>query len=195
VSNPTVPRLHGFPKIHKIISASIPLKMRPIVSNINSPNYKLGKWLIKKLKHLPKYDGCSIKNSFEIVEKIKNLVLDDDEILISFDVESLFPSVPVDKALLAMDEWLTQSVVELKEKEAYLSIANLCMTDSYFQFRDKCYKLNFGTSMGNPISPLIADLFLSKLEKDLKEKNLLPEGETARGNARTGSISIYVNRR
>lgn len=28
--------------------------------------------------------------------------------------------------------------------------------------------------MGNPISPLIADLFLSKLEKQLKERNLLP---------------------
>lgn len=49
------------------------------------------------------------------------------------------------------------------------------MTDSYFKFREKFYKLNFGTSMGNPISPLMADLFLSKLEKNLKDRNLLPK--------------------
>lgn len=79
-----------------------------------------------------------------------------------------------DEALVAMDEWLTENGIEIKKKEAFLWIAKLCTADSYFQFREKFYKLNFGTSMGNPISPLIADLFLSKLEKQLKEKNLLP---------------------
>lgn len=94
--------------------------------------------------------------------------------MVSFDVESLFPSVPVDEALVAMDEWLTENMVDLKQKEAFLAVASLCMEDSYFKFREKFYKLGFGTSMGNPISPLIADLFLSKLEKSLKERNLLP---------------------
>lgn len=131
VSNPNVPRLHGLSKIHKIGR----LKMRPIVSNINSPNYKLGKWLIKKLKHLPIMDGCSIKNSLEMIEKIKSLVLEDDEVLVSFDVESLFPSVPIDEAMVSMEEWLTQHEVEFKQKKAFLSVANLCMTDSYFKFR------------------------------------------------------------
>lgn len=169
VSNPAVPRLHGLPKIHK----DGPLKMRPIVSNVNSPNYKIAKWLMKQVRHLHKLDGCPINNSFGMIEN-KNLVLSDDEILISFDVESLFPSVPVNDALIAMDEWLTENEVEQNKKGVLLSIANLCMTDSYFKFRDKFYKLNFGTSVGNPILTLIASLFLSKMEKDLKERNLLP---------------------
>lgn len=72
-----------FPKNTKLV----------LSKTINSPNYKLGKRLIKQLKHLPKLDCSSIKNSFEMAEKIKNLVLEDDEILLSFDVEFLFSSV------------------------------------------------------------------------------------------------------
>lgn len=170
VSNPRVPMLHGLPKIHK----SGPLRMRPIVSNINSPNYKLAKWLIRQLKDFPRLNGCSIKNSIEIVENIKELIIADDEILISFDVEALFPSIPVDEALDAMDEWLTNSDIEVNQKHIFLLVAKTCMGDSYFQFRDNFYKLSFGTSMGNPISPLIADLFMSKFEMRLKCQNLLP---------------------
>lgn len=89
-------------------------------------------------------NGCSVKNSLEMVEKLKNLVIDDDEVLVSLDVESLFPSVPIEEAMVSMDKWLTQHNVELEKKKVFLSIANLCMTDSYFQFREKFYKLIFG---------------------------------------------------
>lgn len=77
VSNPLVPKLYGLPKIHKIG----PLKMRPVVSNINSPNYRIAKWLLKDIKYLPLQEGCSIKNSFEFVNKIKDVILEDDEFI------------------------------------------------------------------------------------------------------------------
>jgi len=42
------PRLYGLPKIHK---EGVP--MRPIVSNIGAPMYKLAKYLAGFLNHLP----------------------------------------------------------------------------------------------------------------------------------------------
>lgn len=48
------------------------------------------------------------------------------------------------------------------------------MQQSFFQFREIIYKVEFGTNMGNPLSPLIAELFMSAMEINLKNRNLLP---------------------
>lgn len=70
--------------------------------------------------------------------------------------------------------WLNEVGVEQSKKEVYISATKLCLDDSYFQFRNKFYKLLQGTSMGNSISPLIANLVMSKMEMSLKSRNLLP---------------------
>ena len=60
------------------------------------------------------------------------------------------------------------------ENEALLSqipeiiqLIKLCMDSSYFSFREKFYTQRFGTPMGSPLSPLIADIFMEKLEMDV----------------------------
>ena len=54
----------------------------------------------------------SVKNSIDFIDRIKDGVIEEDDILVSFDVVSLFTSVPVDCAikcifdLLAVDDSL-----------------------------------------------------------------------------------------
>ncbi|XP_055308689.1 uncharacterized protein LOC129572701 [Sitodiplosis mosellana] len=50
----------------------------------------------------------------------------------------------------------------------------MCMDHSYFQFLDSFYHVSIGTNMGNPLSPLISELFMSAFERKLKQENLLP---------------------
>lgn len=169
ISNPIVPRLYGLPKIHKQGN-----KMRPIVSSINSPCYKIAKWLINELKILDQPISKSIKNSFQLVKRLENVELDDNDILVSFDIISLFPNVPIVESLIAMDEWLDLNNIEEEKKKVYLATAKLCMNHSFFQFNHKFYKLDQGANMGNPLSPLMAELFLAKFETTLENNNLLP---------------------
>lgn len=89
-------------------------------------------------------------------------------------MSSLFPSIPVDIALDQLKKHLNESTIENEKKEIYYKLAKMCMEQSYFQFREKIYKVEVGTNMGNPLSPLIAELFMAKFEMDLKEKGLLP---------------------
>lgn len=49
------------------------------------------------------------------------------------------------------------------------------MNHSFFQFRGKIYNVEFGSSMGNPFSPLIAELFMASFEINLRERNMLPK--------------------
>lgn len=169
VSNPILPKLYALPKTHKEGK-----KMRPIVSNVNAPCYRLAKWLVKELKCLPKLETLSVKNSFDFVNKIKHETVNDNEIMISFDVSSLFPSIPVNLAIDEMEKYLNNVVIDNDKKSVYLETARLCMNQSFFEFRGKIYKVEHGTNMGNPLSPIIAEFFMSALEIKLKKEGKLP---------------------
>ena len=85
-----VPRIYGLPKIHK---PDWPL--RPIVSFINSPLYNLSKFMAKILTPLIHSNNLSIKNSFKLIDKIYNFKINDNDLMLSFDVVSLFTKIPV----------------------------------------------------------------------------------------------------
>ena len=54
-------------------------KRRPIMSFINSPLYNLFKFFVKILSPLAGRTGHTVKNSYEFVDTITGLKLDDDE--------------------------------------------------------------------------------------------------------------------
>jgi len=170
VPNAKVPKLYGLPKIHKAGN-----KMRPIVASIDAPTQKLSKWLVNQFKTLPPIESLSVKNSFEFAEKIKNLQIANDELMVSFDVTSLFPSIPVEEAIHSLEEHLTKHNVPPDKKQIYIKATKLCMGHNICQFRNNFYKIESGTTMGNSLSPLLAEFFMAKFEIDLKERNLLPK--------------------
>ncbi|XP_062537986.1 uncharacterized protein LOC134206299 [Armigeres subalbatus] len=42
-------------------------------------------------------------------------------------------------------------------------MVELCLNNSYFMFRDKYYQQTFGTAMGSPLSPILADYVMEDL--------------------------------
>lgn len=169
-SNPLVPRIYGLPKIHKPGN-----KMRFIVSNIGSPSHNLAKFLVKQFAALKPMDDFSIKNAYELIDSLKNVEICDDETLISFDITSFYPSVPIDDALTALENWLARQSLSPLERLAYYEMTAVCMKQNYFQFRKKFYHQKTGTAMGNPLSPFMCNLFMVEIEKNLSENNLFPK--------------------
>lgn len=62
-------------------------------------------------------------------------IVEPDEVMVSFDVESLFPSIPIPLALMELENYLLKINIEGKKKDAYLHVAKICMEQNYFQFR------------------------------------------------------------
>lgn len=162
VSNPIVPRLHGLPKVHKI-----PLKMRPIVSNISAPTYKVAKWLVKTFNGLNSSEGRYVKNSNDFVEKIKDVRIGDDEIMVSFDIVSLYPNVPLPAAIESIVNWLRTTNTTESQQSVLADATRVCMYQNQFQFRNKFYKLRKGTSNGNPLSCFVSNVFMCRFEEEL----------------------------
>ena len=83
--------------IPKLNKTGIPL--RPIVSFIGSTTYELSKHLVTLLSPLVGNTPYTIKNAIEWKEVSASIKVNPNEELVSFDVVSLFTSIPTDVAI------------------------------------------------------------------------------------------------
>ena len=72
---------------------------RPIVSFVNSPTYNVSRYLARVLSPVVGNTDNTVKNSQNFAEFIRGQTLDADQMLVSFDVVSLFTKIPVDLAI------------------------------------------------------------------------------------------------
>lgn len=87
------PRIYGAPKIHK---TNVPL--RSIVSCVNTMAYDLSGFLARILSPLTgKFNLTEKSGEFAMI--IRQETIQTDEVMISFDVESLFINVPIEDAV------------------------------------------------------------------------------------------------
>lgn len=101
-------------------------QMRPIASNINVPTQKIAKWLIQQFKLLDPPPRLCFE--FHFVDKIKNSKITRNE-AVSFDVKSLFPSIPIDKALELLDKWLESKDVPEPQRNMFTELAEVYGTE------------------------------------------------------------------
>ena len=91
----------GKTKIHVKDSCPLP-PFRPIVSSIGSYNYQLAKYLCNLLTAAISYDHCT-KDSFRFADEMQK-VRYPSLFMVSFDLESLFPKIPLAETInLAVD--------------------------------------------------------------------------------------------
>ena len=162
-SGHNVPRLYGLPKTHKI---DIPL--RPILSMSGSPTHRTASWLSKLLEPVRDiYGNYRISDSFEFVSKIRNLNVNDCK-LVSFDVTSLFTSVPVYETIEIILSTIRDKQIDLGIDLGILrDLLLLCVTDVQFTFNGQFYRQIDGVAMGSCLGPLFADIFIGHLESQV----------------------------
>lgn len=173
-SNPTLPRIKGLPKIHKPGN-----EMREIVSAEGSPTHRIAKWLVQQFQNLGQQSGStSIRNTKEFTQHLMSTEQpNEEEMMVSFDVKALFPSIPVKETIGLLEVWLNEQLPGPLGKERvkqYMKLTRLCMEENFFIFREKFYKQTKGAPMGNPLSPFISEVFMAKLERDLCFKGQMP---------------------
>ena len=84
----------------------------------------------------------------------------------SFDVKSLFTSIPPQLVLQRTETAIQQSTVKLPlPTEDIMDLLNLCLTSTYFQYNGKHYKQLHGTAMGSRVSVVVAEIVMQHVEE------------------------------
>ena len=148
--------LYGLPKTHK---DNIP--MRPILSAINTFNYKLAKFLCPILQPIAS-NQHTIPSTQAFAKEIQTMHFNHPIYLASFDITSLYTNIPVDETIeIALDSLCDHNdkFVNLDRKELK-TLLQLATKDNIFYFNETLYKQVDGCAMGSPLSGTIANVFM-----------------------------------
>jgi hypothetical protein len=123
--------LYGLSKIHK---SGIPL--RPVVSSVGSPCYAVAGFIQIILKPLAGNSEASMKNKDHFIQLLKPIELQDQDILVSFDVVSLFTNVQIEESLQVIETKLDTDQEKIEhfnlKTEVIVEIFEVCMRTTYF---------------------------------------------------------------
>lgn len=130
--------------------------------------YETAKYIAEILSPLVSKNGYALNNSAEIVSEFKNFTLRDIDVLF-FYVTPLFTKVSIDKSLeiifdqLENDPSLTSpsSLTPANIRD----LLNICLKKTYFIYDFQIYTHVEGASMGSPMSPTVADLYMELFEE------------------------------
>ena len=156
--------MYGLCKVHKDIIDNCP-PFRPILSAINTPTYKLAKFLVPILKSLTSNE-YTVKDSFAFAEEI---VEQDSEFFMgSLDVDSLFTNIPLEETIDICTNTLFENMekVEGLSKIEFKEVLSLATKESYFIFKEQLYEQvdRFATVL--PLFPTLDNVFLVYFEKN-----------------------------
>ena len=166
--------LYGLPKTHKEN-----LAMRPILSATQTYNYALTKWLDDKLKPLA-INHYTITDTFEFVNEVNALTLNDGDVLVSYDVSSLFTNVPLDETIHILadkafaNDWFNETHHLYLSKQDLVDLLEGATKDQLFLFNGQLYEQTNGVAMGSPLGPLLANVFMCSIEETLDREGKMP---------------------
>jgi hypothetical protein len=138
------------PKIHKAADSwTLPNKMppgRPIVSDCNSESKNVAGFIDSFFKPPAMKHPSFIKNTYDFVNKISNLTIPDNCLLITLDVESMYTNIDHDKGLTAVSE-----AIGLRGPlyDGIMQLLELSLKNNDFMFNGEWYLQTTGTSIGH----------------------------------------------
>ena len=105
-------------------------------------------------------------DSFHVAEEICKQ--DPDLYMASLHVDSLFTIIPMDKTIdicIISFHNVNENTTKIPEN-VFLYLLNIVTKDSFFMFSYKLYKQIEGESLGSPLGPALANIFVCSFENN-----------------------------
>lgn len=138
---------------------------RIIVNSKNSPSYNISSFLNSILTTAEIENQYNFKNSFVLKKMLDNLRLVDGDILVSFDVISMYDRIPmelVDRAL--KKRWQYIEAITPIPWEKFQQLVKFAVRESnYVEWNGKFYKQIDGLTIGGCVSGILADFVVTDI--------------------------------
>ena len=165
-SDPIPPRLYGTIKAHKP-EKNYP--MRTTMPTIRTPAYGISKYLVEIIQPTLNKNNNKIQNSTSFVHEEKDWKIEPTEIQMSYDVVNLYSSVPLDRSIQVIVEFLQDDHAELK-KTTKLNLTDiqqlleLCLSECYFLYNNIIWTLGNSGPTGLSIMVVLSECYLQRIE-------------------------------
>ena len=105
--------------------------------------YLLARQLSRILKPLVGASGYILNKTEDLSAKMRGVELRDDEVLVSYDVKSLFTNVPVNESIAICEKRLREDE-SLKDRtemsvETIIKLLSFCLTSTTFVYKGQHY--------------------------------------------------------
>ena len=152
----------GYPKLHKE-----PLKLRPVISTRNAPHSRGARHCAQVLSgYVGLISEAHIRNTRHFTEKMRRCKAKGK--LLSLDIKSLYPNVPVPEAIDVVRNCTTGPNPTFKNfpvsPELFCDLLDVCMSFNQFSFAGNHYRQVSGCPIGCSLSSVLANIFLEYFE-------------------------------
>ena len=159
-----IPRLRGQLKVHK---ENCP--MRLITSTKNTILAPISKYAFSYIQQLRETINHTISSTSKFINEISKIKTENNDNLVSLDIQDLFTNVPVMRAIDIAINRIGQSEKFCEYKLAKTDLKQiliLSLSNNYCKFNEKYFRQKQGLPMGNTLSPILADLYTDEYIKN-----------------------------
>ena len=136
---------------------------RPILSALETPTYKIAKYLVPILEPLTN-NKYTMKDSLNFATKI--VEQDSSNFLGRLDIDSLFTSIPLKETITNNLPFKNSDIVHGLKKNKFKYLLSSATKNSYFIFNNILYKQSDVLIMESLLGPLLANAFLAHHEQN-----------------------------
>lgn len=173
-SEPRPRRFYIFPKIHKDPETwTVPWEIppgRPIVSDCGSETYATADYIDHYLYPLFIKRPGYIKDTYHIIELVKDLSVPLDSLFFTIDVESLYTNIDIPAGLATVKRFFQKFPDRKRPDEEILKLLEINLKCNDFEFIGECYLQIKGTAMGKRFAPSYANIFMADWEEQALAK-------------------------
>ena len=177
LTDPVIPRRRYFyllPKIHKDPETwPVPLVVppgRPIVSDCDSESYRVAEYLDFVLNPLSTKHESYIKDTYDFLDKIKNITIEEPCFIFTMDVDSLYTNIDTERGLQAVVRILGKFPDPRRPDKEILELLQISLDRNDFEFDGEYYLQIKGTAMGKKFAPAYANIYMADWEETVLPK-------------------------
>lgn len=155
-----IAKIYGLFKIHK---EGVPI--RPIISTTNCMGKRVMTWLLTKLEIITSnVSGFKINDSKMLFERLNGIKMKENHVLSTADFDSMYTNINFGKTKEIIKEYyhLIAKETSVPMDIFLMALSFFIEDDAYFTFKDIIYRQCKGLSMGNALSGILAEIYLSE---------------------------------
>lgn len=163
-SNPKPRRFYTLPKIHKRHPQNAAPPGRPIVSDVGSSTYHVGRMLDFFLGPLARRLPSHLTDSFELIAKLSTASLTTTTIFCTLDVRSLYTNIPITEGIERVRRAFQRFPEADRPDRELLELLHVSLTENDFSFGGQRFLQTSGVAMGKAFGGAFANIYMGEWE-------------------------------